>query len=293
MMPGMSRPVFRQYDQAALDREYDNRRKVAAFPEWLARYTRQSEVARKELDCRLDVAYGPTAGERLDVFPAGSRAPINVFVHGGYWRSLDKAEFDYVARAFVPAGVASVVVNYALVPTVTMDELVRQCRAAVAWVYRNAASFGGDPDRLYVSGHSAGGHLVAMLMATDWRAFAGLPADVVKGGAGISGLYDLEPIRLCYLNETLSLTPEDARRNSPMLLPAPARGALLLALGGEEGPEYHRQSDDLAAAWRHDGLAIDVLDMPGEDHFSIVAQLESPASALSRAILRQMAVGAP
>ncbi|MBI2206865.1 MAG: alpha/beta hydrolase [Candidatus Rokubacteria bacterium] len=286
----MSTPVFRQYDQAALDREYDNRRKVAAFPEWLARYTRESERVRKDLDARLDVAYGPTPAERLDIFPAGTRAPINVFVHGGYWRSLDKAEFDFVAGAFVPAGVASVVVNYALVPSVSMDELVRQCRAAVTWVHRNAASFGGDPDRIFVSGHSAGGHLVAMLLATDWRAFDGLPADVVKGGAGISGLYDLEPIRLCYLNDTLGLTPEDARRNSPVLLPAPRRGALLLTLGGEEGPEYHRQTDDLARAWRHPDLAIDVLDLAGEDHFSIVAQLEAPASALSRAILAQMGV---
>lgn len=285
----MAAPVFRHYDQDALDREYDNRRKVADALEWLARYARESEGARKDLECRLDVTYGPTPAERLDIFPApGGKAPISVFVHGGYWRALDKADFHFVARAFVPAGVAAVVINYGLVPAVTMEELVRQCRAAVAWAYRNAASFGGDPERIFVSGHSAGGHLVAMLMATDWRAFAGLPDAAVKGGAGISGLYDLEPIRLCYLNETLGLAPDDARRLSPVLLPRPRRGALLLVVGGDEGPEYHRQTDDLARAWRGPDLAVEVMDMAGHHHFSIVSQLESPESALSRAILAQI-----
>jgi arylformamidase len=172
-----------------------------------------------------------------------------------------------------------------------MDELVRQCRAAVTWIHRNAPSFGGDPARIFVSGHSAGGHLVAMLLATDWPRFAGLPADVIKGGAGISGLYDLEPIRLCYLNDTLKLTPETARRNSPVHLTPVSRAPLLLPLGGDEGPEYHRQTEDLAAAWRKQRAACEVMDMAGHNHFSIVALLEDPASALSRAILRQMGLG--
>jgi len=134
---------------------------------------------------------------------------------------------------------------------------------------------------------SAGGHLVAMLMATDWSAF-GAPVDVVKGGCGISGLYDLEPIRLCYLNDVLKLSDDDVRRNSPVLLPAPRAGALLLAVGELEGPEYHRQTDDLATAWRKHGFNPEVMRMPGDDHFSIAAKLGDPASALSRAILRQM-----
>jgi arylformamidase len=286
----MGEPIFLGYDRAALDREYNNRAKVPHFADHLARYARASAAARHELPCRLDVRYGPGPAATLDVFPPSGRspAPVQVFVHGGYWMALDKADFDFVARAFHPAGAAVVVVNYPLIPAVDMDELVRQVRAAVAWVYRNASSFGGDRERIFVSGHSAGGHLVAMLLATDWPAFDGLSADVVKGGAGLSGLYDLEPIRLCYLNDTLHLDPAAARRNSPVHLPPPTRSPLLLPVGGLEGPEYLRQSTDLAAAWGARGVPCEVREMAGIDHFSIVSQLEDPRSDLSLAILRQM-----
>jgi arylformamidase len=285
----MSSPIFLGYDRAALDREYNNRGKVADFADYLARYTRESEATRRALPCRLDLAYGTKPGETLDVFPAtGPRpAPIQLFVHGGYWMALDKADFSFVARAFHPAGAAVVVINYALIPSVGMDELVRQCRASVAWVHANAAAFGGDPGRIFVSGHSAGGHLVAMLMAADWPAF-GLPVDVIKGGCGISGLHDLDPIRLCYLNDTLKLTPEEARRNSPIYLTPTSRALLRLPVGALEGPEYHRQTETLAAVWRKQGVPCEVMDMAGIHHFSIVSQLEDPGSALGRAILGQM-----
>ena len=292
----MGEAIFREYDREGLDREYNNRAKVADSADWLARYTREGAATRGVLACRLDVAYGPSPAETLDIFYAGGAppapgarpAPVHVFLHGGYWRALDKADFSFVARAFVTAGAVVVVVNYGLIPAVDMDELVRQCRASIAWVWREAPSFGGDPGRIFVSGNSGGGHLVAMLMATDWPAFAGLPADVIKAGCGISGLYDLEPIRLCYLNETLRLTPEEARRNSPIHLAPLRSGPLLLAVGGLEGPEYHRQTDELAAAWRQRGLPCEVMDMPGIHHFSVVSQLEDPESELARAILRQM-----
>jgi arylformamidase len=285
----MASTIFRGYDRQALDREYDNRRKVAGSAEHLAWYPRQSAAARAAIPCRLDVAYGPSPAETLDVFPAAGSgpAPIQVFVHGGYWRALDKADFSYVARAVRPDA-AAVVINYALIPSVDMDELVRQCRAAIAWVYRNAGSFGGDPGRIFVSGHSAGGHLVAMLMSTDWSRFAGLPPDVIKGGCAISGIYDLEPIRLCYLNDDLKLTPEQVRRNSPVNTVPARSGPLLLAVGALEGPEYHRQTEDLAAAWRRRGLDCEMMDMTHHDHFSIVALLDDPASELARAIRRQM-----
>jgi arylformamidase len=288
----MSTAIFHGYDRAALDKEYNNREKVPDFDDYLARYARESEATRQQLGGRLDVAYGPSPTETLDIFPApgSGPAPVNVFIHGGYWRSLDKRDFSFVARGLQPAGAAVVVINYALVPSVDLDELVRQCRAAVAWVHKNAGSFGGDPDRIYVSGHSAGGHLTAMCLATDWASF-GAPADVVKGGCGISGLYDLEPIRLCYLNDTLKLSPDVARRNSPMQMAPTGRAPLLLPLGGLEGPEYHRQTEGLAAAWRKHGALCEVMDMPGIQHFSIVSQLEEPASELSRAILRQMGLG--
>jgi arylformamidase len=206
-----------------------------------------------------------------------------VFIHGGYWQWLDKKDFSYVARAFVPAGITTVVINYGLVPTVTMAELVRQCRASIAWVVQNAASFGGDAGRVSISGHSAGGHLVAMLMVTDWTAF-GLPADAVKAGVGVSGLYDLEPIRLCYLNDVLGLSSSDARIHSPIHLTPAHTGPLLLPVGAYEGPEYLRQSHEMAAAWRRHGGSSEVLEMANHDHFSIVWELNDRDSALGRAV---------
>jgi len=259
----------------------------------VSRYGAESGRVRAELPMRFDVPFGRHHAERLDVFPASGGglaagsgpAPVHVFVHGGYWHRLDKADFSFVARAFREA--VTVVVNYALVPTVDLDELVRQVRASVAWVHANARSFGGDPARITVSGHSAGGHLVAMLLATDWPQF-GVPADVVKAGCAVSGLYDLEPIRLCYLNEVLGLTPESARRNSPVHLKPTGRAPLVLAVGAGEGPEYHRQTTDLAAAWRALGAPVDIMDAVGLDHFSIVAELDRPDSTLARVIRTQM-----
>jgi arylformamidase len=285
----MGTPVFRGYDRAALDAEYNNRVKVKDAMDWIARYGAESARARAELPMRFDVPYGPHHAERLDVFPAARTepAPIHVFVHGGYWHRLDKADFSFVVRGLRPAGAVTVVINYGLIPSIDMDALVRQCRSAVAWVHAHAGEIGGDPNRIFVSGHSAGGHLVAMLLATDWTAF-GRPADTVKGGVAISGLYDLEPIRLCYLNDVLALTPDVARRNSPVALPAPRAGSLLLTMGGEEGPEYQRQMDDLAAAWRL--RAADVLAMEGHNHFSIISELENPFSPLARAIQKQMGI---
>ncbi len=285
----MGETVFLGYDRAALDREYNNSGKIPNAAEYLARFPGESARARDELPARLDLRYGPAPGETLDLFlPAGGGpAPVHVFVHGGYWRSLGKGDFSFVARGLQPAGALVAVIDYALIPAVDMDELVRQVRAAVAWLHRNAAAFGGDPDRITASGHSAGGHLVAMLMSTDWPRFAGLPSDVVKAGSGISGLYDLEPIRLSYLNETLGLTAETARRNSPVHVVPEAAGPLLLAVGALEGDEYHRQTETLAAAWRRRGHAVEVMDMAGHDHFSIVTELSDPDAPLSRAIRGQ------
>ena len=285
----MATPVFRDYDQKALDAEYNNRVKVKDALEWMARAGAESARARAELPLRFDVAYGTHHGERLDVFPAAKPgpAPVHVFIHGGYWQRMDKADFSFVVRGLRPAGALTVAVNYGLVPSIDLDELVRQCRAAVAFVHRHAREWGGDPERISVSGHSAGGHLVAMLLATDWTAF-GAPADILEAGCAISGLYDLEPIRLCYLNDVLGLTPQVAHRNSPIHLVPTRSTPLILALGATEGPEYHRQTDELATAWRARGVPIEVLDLAGHDHFSIVAELESPFSPLARAIQGQM-----
>ena len=295
----MVAPVFLHYDRASLDREYDNRAKVPAFTDYLERWSERSRTLRD--GSHREIAYGSSPAETLDLYPAAGAAaagaaahgtgpaPMQVFFHGGYWKSLSRHEFGFVAESFRPAGIATAVVDYGLIPAVTMDELVDQCRRALAWLWEHAGEHGLDRARIHISGHSAGGHLVAMLLATDWPAFrTGLPADLIKGGCAISGLYDLEPIRLCYLNEELGLDPDTAARNSPVRLIVRNPAPLLLPVGELEGSEYRRQSEDLASAWRRQGLSPEVLVMTGHDHFSIVDQLGDPESELSRVILAQM-----
>jgi arylformamidase len=287
----MGEILYRGYDRAGLDAQYDNRAKVPDFEEYNARRATLSEEVRGAFDCRLDVAYGPSRAERLDVYPASGPGPVQVFFHGGYWMRHDKRDYGFIADAFVPAGAAFVNVDYGLVPSVNFDELVRQCRAALAWVWRNADSFGADRTRIFASGNSAGGHLAAMMAATDWPAFgADLPADLIKGACGISGIYDLEPIRLCFLNDTLGLGPGDVARLSPIALEPRGAGPTLLAVGDQEGPEFLRQAEDLAAAWRSRGAQVEVRVLAGIDHFSILVELEDPASPLSRAIHAQTGI---
>jgi len=288
--------IFGDYDQASLDAEYDNRAKIPNTKKVLEEFANRSADTRREIGGKLGVSFGPDLEETLDIFippdPGDRLMPIQFFIHGGYWKMMTKDDFSYVANAFTPKGCVTVVINYGLIPSINMDEIVRQCQAGLAWVYRNAESFGGDPRRIFISGHSAGGHLVAMMMATNWLDFdrlsPRLPKNLIKGGCGISGLYDLEPIRLCFLNADLNLGKEEADRNSPVRL-SPVGGApLVLSVGGLEGSEYLRQSEDLAAAWTNYGVHVDVVVQEGQDHFSMVRQLLVAKSKLSTMILKQM-----
>ena len=195
----MSTSVYQNYDQEQLDAQYDLRARHPDFQVYFDWYDTKSAEVRRQLECRCDVPYGETSLDRLDVFPALlPGAPVHVFIHGGYWQFLDKASFSYPALPLVQAGAAFVSVNYPLIPEVTLDEIVSRCRTALTWCFRNATSFNADPGRLYLSGHSAGAHLAMMLLATHWRDWDDLPDVLVKGVCPISGLYDLEPIRLSY-----------------------------------------------------------------------------------------------
>ena len=297
-------PVFLHYDQAALDAQFDNRRKVPAFDGYLAGWRSASADVRARMGARarLNVPVGRSAIERVDIFPAdpgtapSAGAPILVFIHGGYWVMLTKDEFSFVANGFAPHGVTTVVIDYALIPAVRMDELVRQSRQAVAWVLSNAASFGGDASRVCVAGHSAGGHLTAMVAATDWTrtgktgwADDWRGAHAPRSGCAISGLHDLEPIGLCYLQQQLQLTPAEVDACSPMRCPAPASGRWLSLVGGLEGPEYLRQSSGLVSSWQTDGARqVQLQVAKGHDHFSIMTAFGDPSDPLTRIVVRDL-----
>ena len=283
-------PVFRGYDQAALDAQYDNRARNPGNERYFAAWQKGNEEALRRFSSRRNVAYGPSADEVLDIFLADSTpAPVHVFIHGGYWHSRTKDDFLFVALGLVPLGAHAVVVNYALASAVDMDEIVRQNRAALEWVWRNADAFGGDRQELYISGHSAGGHLVGMAMATDWPRFGdGLPADLVTAGCAISGLYDLEPIRLSYLNADVGLDAAAAARNSPTLAPPRGPQPIIVAVGETESEEYHRQADDYLAAVAAAGGSGEKYVAAGLNHYSIVEEFMRPNSRLAQVVARQM-----
>ena len=297
----MNEPTLHQgYSRAELDAQYDNRSMVPEHVGIHAAFEADGEAVLSDYNVRLDIPFGPSPEETLDIYlpdrsasdSAPGAAPVNVFLHGGYWYSRHKNDFRFLARGLVSSGAILVVVNYALVPSVDLDELVRQCRAAVAWTYANAQSFGGDGSRIYVSGHSAGGHLTAMMMATDWPAFGdGLPSGLIRGGAALSGIYDLAPISMTFLQETLGFTPDQISRNSPEFLPPLTDAPLIIGVGGDESDEFRRQSEALSKAWGEKGTDCSLMVLPGINHFTILGVYADPESALTRAVLKQMGLG--
>jgi arylformamidase len=285
--------IYLDYDQTELDAEYDLRPLVPNHLEMFTRYMRDSQSTTSRQEIVAEIAYGPNPKQTLDIFPAASRgdlAPLVCFIHGGYWRNKDKSDFHYLAPAFTQAGIHFALVNYTLAPKASMDQIVQENREAVAWLSSNAADHGIDPKRIHVTGHSAGGHLVAMLMATDWSSLAGghLESDVLAGGTAISGLFDLEPIRLTYLNESLRLDKEQVLRNSPIGLSPTAKAPLILALGGDETSEYHRQQEALLGSWSEHDLPLSIVEMPGLNHYDVIDHLGHPGSALHHAVIDQV-----
>lgn len=282
--------LYREFKtQAEIDAQYDVEGSVDDFGVYVDFFLSNSERVRKKLKPVLDIPYGPTAAEHIDFYPARAPdAPVHLFIHGGYWQSLSSKEFSFVAEGLVDAGVAVAIVNYDLCPNVTMTEIVRQNRAAVKWLYENARRYNSDPDRISVSGHSAGGHLTAMLMATDWAGTYGLPQDVVKSGCAISGLFDLAPLQHSWLQPNLQLNAEEIARNSPIHHLPQSAGPLIVTLGGDESAEFHRQSDDFLAAWTRAGLQGTYLDLPGANHFTVLEGYMDRRSPLCDAILRQI-----
>ncbi len=275
-------------DPAYLERQYNIRAAIAEHPEIFARYTERSRRTRATLPCQLDISYGPDGDETLDLFPArGASRGLLLFVHGGYWRGLDKSDFSFVADALAPTGVTVAVSNYSLCPRVTVADIVRQTQRCTAWLWRNAAHLGADPERFYLSGHSAGAHLTAMMLATDWASAApDLPPNFVKGALAVSGLYELAPLQPTSMNDDIRLTDALVAQCSPARLQPRLRVPLFLSCGGLESDEFQRQTRLIAERWR--GLGCVEIPMPGFNHLAVIEELANPASALFRGVLQMM-----
>jgi arylformamidase len=279
-------------DGAWLDRMYNNRALVPDYAAHLERWDRDSALARQSQRCELDLPYGSGPGETLDVFPAPKPgAPVLFFIHGGYWRALDKRDASFVAPAFTATGACVVIPNYALCPAVTVPQIVLQMVQALAWTWRNAARFGGNPGRIVVAGHSAGGHLAAMMQACDWQQVASdLPGSLVKGSLSLSGLYDLAPLmHTPFLQPDLQLTPAQVRQASPALLPSPPRGRLYSVAGGDESSEFLRQNQLIRAAWGVRRVPV-CESLPGLNHFSVLSALVEPGHRLHQLAQRLLAI---
>ena len=268
-------------DAAALSRLYNARELVQDHPQYFARWAETSQRARATMTSHLDLRYGDMPGETIDLFPSRKGdGSCMMFIHGGYWRALDKKDFSFLAPAFVGGGISLAVVNYDLCPKVSIEEIVRQMLRASRWLWLHAEDYGMDQDRLYVSGHSAGGHLTAMMMCALWPRFdARLPKDLWKGGLAISGLYDLRPlVGIDWLNGDLRLDEAQALRLSPAYLPPATRAPVMTCVGGDESSEFLRQNALLGERWRA-AFAGDIA-MPGTNHFSVMDGLADPNSAL-------------
>ncbi|HJU17217.1 MAG TPA: alpha/beta hydrolase [Stellaceae bacterium] len=267
---------YRGMTRAQLDAAYNNSAAVPECDAIVADWAARSARLRSQCQGHLDLAYGDSPRERLDLLLAADpKAPTLVFIHGGYWQTNDKENYAFLAEGTQPHGINLAVVEYTLAPTARMDRIVAELRRSIGWLAEHLGDYGADPGRLYVSGHSAGGHLTAMAMT--------LPA--VRGGLAISGLYDLEPIRLSYLNEKLGLDAQEAERNSPLLHIPPMAGELVVAYGTRELPELCRQSIAYAQAWTERGLAGHLLPVDGADHFTILEALADPQGVLTLALL--------
>ena len=258
-----------------LEREYNNRALVPEHPAIFERWRGASAAFRAHADADLDVPYGPADRQRLDLFRAPRARGTVVFIHGGYWRSLDKADFSFVAAPFIARGLCVAAFNYRLCPAVGIEEIIDDCRSALAWLLAEGPQHGMAVGRIALTGHSAGGHLVSMLVATDWRQ-RGLDPACMVGGAALSGVADLEPLLKCSMNEDLRLDATTARLVSPVYHRCWLSAPLHLAVGADESPAFRAQTRQLQRVWP--ATCGTVEEVTGCNHFTIVDDFVRPES---------------
>ncbi len=284
----MSQTFYKGFREDELEYQYNPRASVADYPELSKKKAAESRKVRSTLKSWLDVPYGSSPRERMDIYPAAQPGgPVLVYYHGGYWRGSSKEDNCNFAPTFVSRGVNVVIVEYDLCPKVTVSDIVRQARAAVAWVYRNIERYNGRRDRLFISGHSAGAHLGAMILAHDW-AREGLPRDLIKGAVLTSGVYDLEMVMRIGVNAEIRMTPELVRQNSPFLNPPQPICQTLVGVGGSEPAGWQLMSEEFFDLCKEHGLDCRYLVIPGANHFTLPEHLRDPQSPLTRGVLGQM-----
>jgi arylformamidase len=283
--------VWLGLDQRELDDAYDQSKYAPNLAQVVRRYATNSEDVRSRLGQPNRLAYGAKPIEGLDHFPtAKPNAPIHIFIHGGAWRGGTSRDSVYPAEAFVHAGAHYLAADFNNVRETDGDlmPMADQVRRAIAWVYRNATSFGGDPDRIYVSGHSSGAHLAGVALTTDWPGAFGLPKDIIKGGLCCSGMYDLKPVRLSARSNYVKFTDEAEQALSSQRRLDNLNCPLVLAYGTLETPEFQRQSRDFFADVKAAGKPVELLVGEGYNHFEMPETLANPFGLLGRAALAQM-----
>jgi arylformamidase len=282
--------VFRDYDLATLELEYAGSVREPHLAAPRAKRDVRIEAANAEVIAgrprMLDFVYGTHERERLDLYPTVSpRAPLFVFFHGGYWKMRDKAMFSYLAPTFVDAGVNFAAVGYPYATDIGLRGTVESCRRAIHWLLSYQTGLRFDPGRVHVGGHSAGGHLAAMMMATDWETY-GLPRDAIKTAVCVSGLYDLKPLTICRQHRDLGIDAGEVRDLSPVRLkPQNPKGRLIVTVGGAEGAEFQRNTAELADAWKKKGLAVTRPRSPGRYHFDVLDELTGRGRRLNAAVM--------
>ncbi|MEO8111319.1 MAG: alpha/beta hydrolase [Ginsengibacter sp.] len=276
--------VYKHYDQQQLDAQYNNRLHVPDFADYYERWQKLSRQAEKEQAVFKDIFYGSHPLERLDIFPAANpNAKTLVFIHGGYWHLLDKNLFHFLVPTFLERNVTIVLLNYPLAPSASMDNIVSSCRNAMSWLQSNLTNYNGNPMQVYVAGHSAGGHLACMLLVNDDTNF-------LKGVVSLSGLYDLQPLMLSNINLVLQMDTAMSARNSPAYLKHSHPCPLLLAAGSDETCEFKEQALKMYENWKDKQGAVQLLNIPGKNHFSILDEVTEPGSLLQSAIFSLMEI---
>ena len=264
--------LFRGYSAKQLEVQYDNRGAVPEYEEISSNWAQHSATIRQNSNCQLDLSYGSREREKIDFFECDrSRSPLLIFVHGGYWQRGEKSNFSFIAEKFLEQDVNVALVGYDLCPTVGVHQIVDQIRSACVWLWKNPLNLNFDRDRIFISGHSAGGHLSAMTLVTDWQKIdASLPPAMVQGGLPMSGIFELQPLLHTSINHALSLDSVSARDYSPVFLSPSPSARIFLGVGALESDELRCQTQTLAANWHDKVLEIEAMEVPGANHFTIL-----------------------